>query len=58
VRIGYSNKNSKAGKNPYFYGPHLVTNMARLGLIETMNRNTQLLNNSWKPVTFRIIGAG
>lgn len=58
VRIGYSNKNSKQGKNPYSYGPDLVRNMARLGIIETMNRNTQLLNNPWKPVIFNVIQVG
>lgn len=58
VRIGYSNKNSKPGKNPYFYGPHLVRNMGRLGIIETMNANMNLLNNPWKPVTMSVIQPG
>lgn len=58
VRIGYSNKNAKPGKNPYFYGPDLVRQMHRLGIVDTINGNMRLLNNKWKPVTMMVINHG
>jgi len=58
ITIGYSNKNSKPGKNPYWYGPFLVNNRRRKGIVNTMQENMGLLNQSWKPVEFRVINPG
>jgi len=58
ITIGYSNKNAKPQKNPYWYGPHLVNNRGRKGIVDTMAENMGLLNQSWKPVEFRVINPG
>lgn len=65
ITIGYSNKNAKAGKRPYDpgspyggYGLFLVNRRGRKGIVDTMRENMGLLNQSWKPVEFRVINPG
>lgn len=60
VTVGYSNKNSKNGKNPYWYGPYLVNQRGRLGIMSTINsqEGRNILNSTWKSVEFRQINRG
>ena len=39
ITIGYGIKDRKANKTPHLYGPHLVNNMARKGIINTFYAN-------------------
>jgi hypothetical protein len=53
ITIGYGIKDRKAYKTPHLYGPHLVNNMARKGIINTFYANrTAILAPArrWKPV--------
>jgi hypothetical protein len=53
ITIGYGIKDRKANKTPHLYGPHLVNNMARKGIINTFNsKRTMILAPArrWKPV--------
>jgi hypothetical protein len=53
ITIGYGIKDRKANRTPHLYGPHLVNNMARKGIINTFNsKRTMILAPArrWKPV--------
>ena len=53
ITIGYGIKDRKANKTPHLYGPHLVNNMARKGIRNTVYANrTAILAPArrWKPV--------
>lgn len=61
VTIGYGMKASSRGKRPDLYGPHLVNNMARKGIINTFySKRTMILAPArrWKPVQMITLRGG
>jgi|LakMenE18May11ns_1017448.scaffolds.fasta_scaffold9854823_2 hypothetical protein len=61
ITIGYGIKDRKAYKTPHLYGPHLVNNMARKGIINTFYANrTAILAPArrWKPVVMTVLRGG
>lgn len=61
VTIGYGMKASTPGKRPDLYGPHLVNNMARKGIINTFySKRTMILAPArrWKPVQMITLRGG
>lgn len=61
ITIGYGIKDRKANKTPHLYGPHLVNNMARKGIINTFYANrTAILAPArhWKPVVMTQLRGG
>jgi hypothetical protein len=61
ITIGYGIKDRKAYKTPHLYGPHLVNNMARKGIINTFrSKRTMILAPArrWKPVVMTVLRGG
>jgi hypothetical protein len=61
ITIGYGIKDRKGNKTPHLYGPHLVNNMARKGIINTFYANrTAILAPArrWKPVVMTPLRGG
>lgn len=61
VTIGYGMKASNVGKRPDLYGPHLVNNMARKGIFNTLNANKAKIlapAKRWKPVEIITLRGG
>ena len=61
ITIGYGIKDRKGNKTPHLYGPHLVNNMARKGIINTFrSKRTMILAPArhWKPVVIITLRGG
>ena len=61
VTIGYGIKDRTGQKIPYLYGPYLVNNMARKGIINTFrSERTMILAPArhWKPVVMISLRSG